>query len=65
LEKTACNISLSTGLILTLSALGFICMKGGQEIARYAATSVDRQLPIMEKRLDFQLDDKIDIIVLQ
>ncbi|MBK6985546.1 MAG: PD40 domain-containing protein [Bacteroidetes bacterium] len=37
--------------------------EGGQEIARYAATSVDRQLPIMEKRLDFQLDDKIDIIV--
>ncbi len=37
--------------------------EGGQEIARYAATSVDRQLPIMEKRLDFQLDDKIDVIV--
>jgi hypothetical protein len=37
--------------------------EGGQEIARYVATSVDRQLPIMEKRLDFQLDDKIDVIV--
>jgi len=37
--------------------------EGGQEIARYAATSVDRQLPIMEKRMDFQLDDKIDVIV--
>ncbi len=37
--------------------------EGGQEIARYAATSIDRQLPIMEKRLDFQLDDKIDVIV--
>lgn len=37
--------------------------EGGQEIARYAATSVDRQLPIMEKRLDYQLDDKIDVIV--
>ena len=28
--------------------------EGGQEIARYAAVSVNRQLPIMEKRLDFQ-----------
>ena len=37
--------------------------EGGQEIARYAATSVDRQLPILEKRLDFQLDEKIDVIV--
>jgi hypothetical protein len=37
--------------------------EGGQEIAKYAATSIDRQLPIMEKRLDFQLDDKIDVIV--
>ena len=37
--------------------------EGGQEIARYAATSIDRQLPIMEKRLDFQLEDKIDVIV--
>lgn len=37
--------------------------EGGQDIARYTATSVDRQLPIMEKRLDFQLDDKIDVIV--
>ena len=37
--------------------------EGGQEIARYAATSVDRQLPILEKRLDFQLDDKIEVIV--
>ena len=37
--------------------------EGGQEIARYAATSVNRQLPVMEKRLDFQVDDKIDVIV--
>lgn len=37
--------------------------EGGQEIAKYTATSIDRQLPIMEKRLDFQLDDKIDVIV--
>ena len=37
--------------------------EGGQDIARYAATSVDRQLPVLEKRLDFQLEDKIDVIV--
>src|ERR1700752_2771119 len=37
--------------------------EGGQEIARYAATSFNRQLPILEKRLDFQLEDKIDVIV--
>jgi len=37
--------------------------EGGQEIARYAATSFDRQLPIMEKRLDYQIEDKIDVIV--
>ncbi len=37
--------------------------EGGQEIAKYAAVSVNRQLPVMEKRLDFQLDDKIDVIV--
>ncbi len=37
--------------------------EGGQEIARYAAVSMNRQLPIMEKRMDFQLDDKIDVIV--
>ena len=37
--------------------------EGGQEIARYAATSVDRQLPVMEKRLDYQLEDKIEVIV--
>lgn len=37
--------------------------EGGQEIARYAATSVNRQLPVLEKRLDFQIEDKIDVIV--
>lgn len=37
--------------------------EGGQEIAKYAAVSVNRQLPVMEKRLDFQMDDKIDVIV--
>lgn len=37
--------------------------EGGLELAKYAATSVDRQLPIMEKRLDYQLEDKIEVIV--
>lgn len=37
--------------------------EGGQEIARYAATSLNRQLPVIEKRLDFQLEDKLDVIV--
>ena len=37
--------------------------EGGQEIARYAAASVNRQLPVLEKRLDFQIEDKIDVIV--
>lgn len=37
--------------------------EGGQEIAKYTATSLNRQLPVMEKRMDFQLDDKIDVIV--
>lgn len=37
--------------------------EGGQEIAKYAATSVSRQLPVMEKRMDFQLEDKIQILV--
>ncbi len=37
--------------------------EGGQEIAKYAAVSMNRQLPVMEKRLDFQLDDKVDVIV--
>lgn len=37
--------------------------EGGQEIAKYAAVSVNRQLPMMEKRLDFQVDDKLEVIV--
>ncbi len=37
--------------------------EGGQEIAKYAAVSVNRQLPVLEKRLDYQLDDKIDVVV--
>jgi Tol biopolymer transport system component len=37
--------------------------QGGQEIAKYVATSMATQLPIMEKRLDIQLDDKIQVLV--
>ena len=37
--------------------------EGGQEVANYVAVSVNRQLPVLEKRLDVQLDDKIDVIV--
>ena len=61
--KTVCSINHLIGLILILNALRVYLYEGGQEIARYAATSIDRQLPIMEKRLDFQLEDKIDVIV--
>lgn len=37
--------------------------EGGQEIANYVAVSVNRQLPVLEKRMDVQLEDKIDVIV--
>jgi len=37
--------------------------EGGQEIAKYVSVSVNRQLPVLEKRLDFQLDDKIQVLV--
>ncbi|HWY12443.1 MAG TPA: hypothetical protein VN026_14005 [Bacteroidia bacterium] len=36
---------------------------GGKEIAQYVAVSVDRQLPILERRLNEQMDDKIQILV--
>lgn len=36
---------------------------GGKEIAQYVAVSVDKQLPILEKRLDHQLDEKVQILV--
>lgn len=36
---------------------------GGQEIARYVSVSIDKQLPLMEKRLDYQVDDKIQVLV--
>jgi hypothetical protein len=37
--------------------------QGGAEIAKYVSVSVNNQLPVLEKRLDFQIDDKINIIV--
>lgn len=37
--------------------------EGGQEIAKYVATSINRQLPVLEKRMDFQLEDKLQILV--
>lgn len=37
--------------------------QGGNEIARYASVSVNRQLPVLEKRLDYQMDEKINILV--
>jgi len=36
---------------------------GGIEIAKYVAVSVHNQLPILEKRLEYQVEDKINIIV--
>lgn len=36
---------------------------GGIEIAKYVAVSVNNQLPILEKRLEHQVEDKINIIV--
>lgn len=37
--------------------------QGGKEIAQYVSVSVDKQLPILEKRLDFQMNDKVQILV--
>jgi hypothetical protein len=36
---------------------------GGGEIAKYVSVSVNNQLPILEKRLEYQVDDKINVIV--
>jgi hypothetical protein len=36
---------------------------GGKEIAQYVAVSVDKELPMMEKRLGYQVDDKLQILV--
>ena len=37
--------------------------QGGAEIAKYVAVSITRQLEIMEHRVDFQLEDKLNILV--
>ncbi len=37
--------------------------QGGIEIAKYVSVQINKQLPILEKRLDFQVEDKIQVIV--
>lgn len=37
--------------------------QGGAEIAKYVAVSIARQLEIMEHRVDFQLEDKLNVLV--
>lgn len=37
--------------------------QGGGEISKYVSVSVAKQLPLLEKRLDYQVEDKINIIV--
>jgi Tol biopolymer transport system component len=37
--------------------------QGGAEIAKYVSVSVSNQLPIIEKRLDFKVEDKLNILV--
>ncbi len=37
--------------------------QGGGEISKYVSASVNRQLPILEKRLDYQMDEKINVLV--
>jgi WD40 repeat protein len=37
--------------------------QGGNEIAKYVSVSVNRQLPVLEKRLDYLNEDKINILV--
>lgn len=37
--------------------------QGGAEIAKYVSVSVNRQLPLLEKRLDYQIEDKINVLV--
>ncbi|MDZ4664419.1 MAG: hypothetical protein SGJ15_06040 [Bacteroidota bacterium] len=36
---------------------------GGNEIAKYVSVSANNQLPILEKRLEHQVEDKINVIV--
>ncbi len=37
--------------------------QGGLELAKYVSVQLDKQLPILEKRLDYQLEDKIQVVV--
>jgi hypothetical protein len=37
--------------------------QGGSEISKYVSVSVSKQLIVLEKRLDVQLDDKINVLV--
>ena len=37
--------------------------QGGQEIAKYVAVSIERQLAVLEHRIDLQLDAKINVLV--
>lgn len=37
--------------------------QGGAEISRYVAATVGKQLQALEKRLDFQMDEKINVLV--
>lgn len=37
--------------------------QGGNEIAKYVSISVNKQLAILEKRLDYMMEDKINILV--
>lgn len=37
--------------------------QGGNEIAKYVSVSLNRQLPILEKRLEFVNEDKINVLV--
>jgi hypothetical protein len=37
--------------------------QGGTEIAKYVSYSISKQLPVLEKRLDYQAEDKISVIV--
>ncbi len=36
---------------------------GGNEIAKYVSVSANNQLPILEKRFEYQVEDKINVIV--
>ena len=37
--------------------------QGGAEISKYETVSIAKQMPLLEKRLDYQVDDKINILV--